>query len=176
MTAVSGLAEPSTSVVAPARPTVEELFSAHANFVWRNLRRFGVRSADLEDVTHDVFLVAHRKYPDWDGAHERAWLFAIARRCASAYRRRAHRTREIQVDEVPDLGVEGDPSTRAELERLDRALAMLDEDKRNVLLLYETESMSMREVAIALGCLLPTAYARLYAARRELARAFREPR
>ncbi len=159
-----------------ARPNVEELFSAHANFVWRSLRQLGVGATDLEDLTQEVFLVAYRRHPTWDGKQARAWLFAIARRCASSYRRRAHRTRELFAEELPELGAESDPSVRLDLERLNRALATLDEDKRSVFILYEIEAMPMREVATAVGCMLPTAYARLYAARRELGAALTEIR
>jgi RNA polymerase sigma-70 factor (ECF subfamily) len=44
-------------------------------------------------------------------------------------------------------------------------LAGLDEDKRNVLVLYEIEGLTMREVAEVVGCPLQTAYSRLHAAR-----------
>lgn len=60
-------------------------------------------------------------------------------------------------------------SARMELDRLDRLLSKLDEDKRAVFILFEIEDMSMQEVAQAVGCPVQTAYARLYAARRHLA-------
>ncbi|OJY16218.1 MAG: hypothetical protein BGO98_40245 [Myxococcales bacterium 68-20] len=69
-----------------------------------------------------------------------------------------------------------DPALRAEVDRLSRILDSLDEDKRAVFLLYEVEEMTMREVAEIVGCTLPTAYARLYAARRDLARVLEEAR
>jgi RNA polymerase sigma-70 factor (ECF subfamily) len=175
VTAALGLAE-APSALAIARPRLEELFSAHANFVWRCLRPLGVADADLEDLTQEVFLVAYRRHATWDGEHARAWLYAIARRCASAYRRRGHRRHELCVDEVPESGTEADPSTRIDIDRLDRALAAIDEDKRAVFVLFEIEEMSMRDVASTVGCPVQTAYARLYAARRELARALSEER
>ena len=49
-------------------------------------------------------------------------------------------------------------------------LADLDDDKRAVFVLYEVEQLPMSEVAEALGCPLQTAYSRLYAARKEIAR------
>jgi RNA polymerase sigma-70 factor, ECF subfamily len=170
-----GLAE-HPSVVAGTRPTLEELFSAHGNFVWRSLRQLGVGLGDLEDLTQEVFLVAYRRYESWDGEQARAWLFAIARRCASAYRRRGHRLHELSVDELPEGSAESDPAARLDLERLDRALVTLDEEKRSVSILYEIEAMPMRDVAEAVGCSLHAAYARLYAARRELTRILFEVR
>lgn len=42
--------------------------------------------------------------------------------------------------------------------------------------LYELEELPMRDVAEAVGCPLPTAYGRLYAARRDLQRIAAERR
>ncbi|OJY25892.1 MAG: hypothetical protein BGO98_35440 [Myxococcales bacterium 68-20] len=150
---------------------IGELFSTCLPFVWRNLRQLGVHEPDLEDQSQEVFLTAHRRYDEWDGQHPRAWLYAIVRRCASAYRRRSHRRHESPVETVPERSDLRDPSARAEIELLLRVLDGLDEEKQAVLLLYEVEGMSVPEIAAAVQCPLPTAYTRLYAARRELTRA-----
>src|SRR5262245_49096480 len=101
---------------------VEDLFSAHAEFVWRALRQLGVAEADLEDQTQEVFIVAYRRYASWNGGSPRGWLYAIARRCASHYRRDGHRRREVAVDEVPESGATTNPDAALDIERLDRAL------------------------------------------------------
>ncbi|MDF2696070.1 MAG: polymerase sigma factor RpoE [Labilithrix sp.] len=166
----------SPAVVARARPSLGEVFSTHVHFVWRSLAQLGVGTADLEDLIQEVFLVAHRRYASWDGEHVRYWLFAIARRCAAAYRRRGHRRHELTFDTVPETPIHSDPSGRLDAQRLDRALLRIDESKRTVFILFEVEQLSMREVAEALGCPVQTAYSRLHAARRELARLlFGEP-
>ncbi|MBN9161841.1 MAG: hypothetical protein BGO98_07960 [Myxococcales bacterium 68-20] len=154
--------------------TVDALFSTYAGFVWRTLRHFGVAPVDLEDQTQEVFLVAHRRLAQWDGQQPRPWLYGIARRCAAAYRRQAHRRLEHPFETLPEGQDRHDSSERAELGFLNRVLQSLDEDKRAVLLLYEVEEMSMREVAESVQCPLQTAYTRLYAARREIARALEE--
>ena len=68
------------------------------------------------------------------------------------------------VDTGERSGLEPDTSveSRAFVRQL---LAGLDEDKRNVLVLYEIEGLTMREVAEVVGCPLQTAYSRLHAAR-----------
>ena len=48
---------------------------------------------------------------------------------------------------------------------MQQLLAELDDDKRQVLVLYEIEGLTMREVAEVVGCPLQTAYSRLHAAR-----------
>lgn len=154
--------------------TVDALFSSYAGFVWRTLRHFGVAPVDLEDQTQEVFLVAHRRLAQWDGQNPRPWLYGIARRCAAGYRRVAHRRHERTVETMPEGRGQHDSSERAELSLLNRVLQTLDEDKRAVFLLHEIEEMSMREVAESVNCPLQTAYTRLYAARREIARALGE--
>jgi RNA polymerase sigma-70 factor (ECF subfamily) len=156
------------------RTAFEALFETYLTFVWRSLRHFGVAERDLEDQTQEVFLVAHRHLADLDVHHPRAWLYAIARRCAAAYRRRSHRRHERTVETLPEASHNRDPAAGMEVDRLTPVLASLDEDKRTVFLLHDVEEMPMREVAQAVGCQLSTAYARLYAARRELAKAIRE--
>ena len=159
-----------------SRPDVEELF-------WHTSIRVAIAATprgfrtNLEDQTQEVFLVAYRRYSAWDGEHPRGWLFAIARRCASAYRRRSHRRHELTFHDVPENApTEFEPPASIDLGCFDAALRALDEDKRNVFTLFELEELPMREVARILQCPVQTAYARLYAARRELARALSEER
>lgn len=154
--------------------TIDELFAEYAGFVWRTLRHFGVHDADLEDQSQEVFLVVQRHISKWDGEHPRSWLFAIARRCAAAYRRRSHRRHEQPVESIPDAIDPHDPTTHAQLDRLNRVFQTLDEDKQIIFVLHEVEGMSMREVADAVGCPLQTAYSRYNAARRDLFRALEE--
>lgn len=163
-----------SSRTAPEAPRFEAAFHEHAPSVWRFVRRLGVREADVEDVCQEVFLVVHRRLPSFEGASSlRTWIFGIASRVASEYRRRPHHRREeIAPEALPETSI--DPTQEADLERrralarLDRALETLDHDKRAVFVLFEIEELPMAEVAAAAGCPLQTAYARLYAARRIL--------
>ena len=42
-------------------PQVEALYREHFDFVWRNARRLGCDDGELDDVVHEVFLIATRK-------------------------------------------------------------------------------------------------------------------
>lgn len=151
----------------------ERVHAQHAAFVWRTLRRMGVRESDLEDVCQEAFLVVHRRLPEFDPrAPVAAWLFGICMRLASDHRKRAHIRRETSVAQTPD---EARPPEQLESvarsqarARLDRILDALDEDKRAVFVLFEIEQWSMADVAQAVGCPVQTAYARLYAARKQV--------
>lgn len=157
------------------RPTFAELYAEHAPFVWRTMRRLGVRPADVEDTCQEVFVVVFGKLDLFNGGSMRAWLFAIASRVAADYRKRAFVRREATGDEVPEVSVP-EEQTKA-LERseaaalLDGILADLDDDKRDVFILFELEQMPMQDVASAIGCPLQTAYTRLHAARAKVSSA-----
>jgi RNA polymerase sigma-70 factor (ECF subfamily) len=149
------------------------VFEEHAPFVQRALRKLGVREADAEDVSQEVFLVVHRRLPTFDRTSTfSTWLYGICIRAAANYRRRARLRREDASALPPELGMPADQLDalvrRRNLALLDTILDQLDEDKRVVFVLYEVEQVPMTEVAKASGCPLQTAYSRLYAARRHV--------
>jgi RNA polymerase sigma-70 factor (ECF subfamily) len=161
---------------APAS-NLRELFDAHGRYIWRSLRYLGVRDADLEDVCQEVFFTAHRKLPEFEGRSTlRSWLYGICLRLASDYRRRASVRYERPTAEVPleaHLELAGGREQFEARATLSRLLEVLDQEKREVVVLYELEGFTMKEVASIVGCPLQTAYSRLYAGRETLARAAR---
>src|SRR6266849_1516490 len=87
-----------------AQPTgdFDAIYGAEFPYVWHSLRRLGVQGRDLEDLTHDVFATAFRRRADYDPSRPmRPWLFGIAFRVASEFRRRAH-TARVVADETAD--------------------------------------------------------------------------
>jgi len=169
MPSLAHVLEATPEVAMPARaPTFDEVYAAHFAFVWRVLRTFGVAEVGIEDAVQDVFVVVHRRLGDFEGrAAITTWLFAIARRIASGYRRRTgtDRTEELVDDPV------GTADTFAALSRAQAAatvmsiLERMDEDKRVVFALVELEQLTVPEVAKLLDVNLNTAYSRLRLAR-----------
>lgn len=155
------------------RPTLRAVFEAEFSYVFASLRRLGVRDADLEDVTHDVFLVVHDKLGDFDPTRPlRAWLFGIAFRVASDYRRRAHHRREVHDGERepvdPSPPVEGRIADAERRHLLIEALEALDVDKRAVLVMHDIDGHTAPIIAAELGIPLNTVYSRLRLARGEV--------
>jgi RNA polymerase sigma-70 factor (ECF subfamily) len=151
-------------------PSFDDVYATHVAFVWRVLRTLGVTEAQLEDAVQDVFVVVHRRLPEWEGrAAMTTWLFAIARRVASSHRRRTAgaRTEELRPEDEPA----GAADTFAAMSRAQASatvmtiLLTLDEDKRTVFALVELEQLSVPEVARMLDINLNTAYSRLRLAR-----------
>jgi len=157
-----------------ARPTVEGLYAEHFDFVWRSLRRLGVAPASLDDAAQDVFIVVHRRLADYQPRHSpRSWLFAIARRVASDYRRTVQRKGGLAPlrDSMPASAAAG-PHAGALRNQAARIihefLATLDDDRRAVFSLAELEQMNAREIAEALEANQSTVYSRLTSARKAL--------
>lgn len=185
MVAFRPLEAPSTEeddrVSSASLPDFRRLFDAELDYVWHALRRLGVREADLEDVTHDVFLAVYKKLHTFDGARPtRPWLFGFAYRFASDYRKLARHRREVLVlapearDPAPSALDRTELGQTLELAR--RALDTLGLERRAVFVLHELDECPMPEVAEALGIPLNTAYSRLRLAREDLASAIRRLR
>ncbi|HMJ15571.1 MAG TPA: sigma-70 family RNA polymerase sigma factor [Polyangiaceae bacterium] len=146
----------------------EAIYAQHFRGVWRTLRRLGVSDAQLDDAAQDVFVVVHRRLNEFDGRSLRSWLYAIAVRVASDYRRgAAYRQTTPLRDSIADAAP--DPAHRSELNEsvrlLHALLAELDEPKRVVFVLSELEQLSVPEIAEILSENLNTIYSRQRAAR-----------
>jgi len=159
-----------TADALPSRPPAfATIYDAHVKFVWRVLARLGVARSDLEDVCQEVFIVVHRRLADFEGRSSlRTWIYGIALRCASEYRRRNARRRPASTP-VPEIAIAGsqleDLDARDARATLDRLLELLDPEKREVFVLFELEELAMAEVVAIVGCPLQTGYSRLHAAR-----------
>ena len=148
-------------------PAFEGVYAEHFRGVWRTLRRLGVPAAQLDDAAQDVFVVVHRKLGDFDGRSLRGWLYAIAVRVASDYRRGGNQRRALPLPEgVTDPAP--DPARRSELHDsvriLHALLEELPETLRSVFVLSELEQLTVPEIAEALGANLNTVYSQKRAA------------
>lgn len=157
--------------------TLEQIYDQHAAFLWRVVRRLGVPECDVEDVCQQVFLVVHRKLPEFRGESKvSTWLFTIARRTVSDYRRAAFQARR-SGDEFREPRVEAhqgqDLQRRQARVLLDQLLESLDEDKREVFVLCVLEELPPKIVADMLERPVQTIYSRLQVAKAEMERGAR---
>jgi RNA polymerase sigma-70 factor (ECF subfamily) len=168
----------------PALPDFDTLYEENFRYVWRAARRLGIDPADTDDVVQEVFVVAHRKLPGFEGrAQIRTWLYQIllhvVRHYLRARARKPGHQRAAAPDELAALHDPRDAGPAAAAERqdaarvLDALLARLDADKREVFVLAEIEELSAVAIAEILGANLNTVYSRLRVARQEFERAAR---
>ena len=80
---------------------LDRLYAEHFDFVWRSLRRLGVRDGELDDAAQDVFIVLLRRRAEFKGeSSHRTWLFGIASNVSHEYRRK--RQRAANLTPMPD--------------------------------------------------------------------------
>ena len=173
-----GLGTPVAAARAEASPTarltLQQVYEAHMRYVWRCLRGLGVPEASLDDAVHDVFLVVQSKLDTFDGtgAALTTWLYAIALRVGRRHRTRHANERQRNAgdaaagesEEEPSAGplatsgadVERELVQNEQLELARRALAALDDDKREVFVLACIEQRSAPDIASITGVPLNT--------------------
>ncbi len=167
--------EPSVRTAGARPPSFEQVFEQHLDYVVHSLRRLGIAERDVEDLAHEVLLVVHKRLSSYDPARPiKPWLFGIAFRVASDFRRRA-RTR-LEVPDSDPGGALGDGShaedAHALRDHLMRALDTLDDEQRALFVLHAIDGASAPEIAEAMGIELNTVYSRLRTARLRVREAY----
>jgi RNA polymerase sigma-70 factor (ECF subfamily) len=154
-------------------PVFRELYAAHSQYLWRTLRRLGVPSADQEDLLQEVFLRALRSLSSLDpGLPARPWLFGIAFRVVSDFRRLSRHRLEVlqgaleESDQAPNPAEAYEQSESSE--RLLRALQQVPLERRALLLMFYFDECTMTEIAKVFPMPVQTLYTRLRHARQEL--------
>jgi RNA polymerase sigma-70 factor (ECF subfamily) len=162
----------SSTPLSPVTPEeFDAVYRANVDFVWRSLRRLGVRDSALDDATQEVFLVVHRRLHEFrPGSSIKAWLFAIAQRAASDQRRWVRRKGNLLPlhDEVPASASSplDNAITRQATDRVLEFLEQLDEPRRVAFILSDLEQMTAPEIGAALGVNVNTIYYRVASARK----------
>lgn len=152
------------------------VFAEQLGYVCRTLRRLGVPERDLEDVAHDTFMVVHRKLADFDGTRPlRPFLFGIAYRVASDYRRKARHKYEYLIEPPSPARADSEPEQALNIAESQRlvlaALETMDPDRSAVFAMMDIDGHPASEIATALDIPMNTVYSRLRVARAEFASA-----
>ena len=162
---------------------VEWLVRTHQAAVYRLALSILDDPAEADEAAQETFLAALRRLGTFRGeAAFTTWLYAIAVRVARRYRTRLARDardRAALEPEELDTAQAEEPATARECvdvhteleqaERLElarRALAVLDDDKREAFVLGCVEQRAAPEIAQLTGTPLNTVYSRIRAARR----------
>jgi RNA polymerase sigma-70 factor (ECF subfamily) len=152
------------------------LYDRYAPLVHRFSAALGVPFDEREDAAQDIFIAVYRSLQHFRGeAQLSTWIYRIAARHAIRLGRR-RRSREMMrvllLKEKPQLVI--DPAERStHVATLDRMLAKLPPKKRTVLVLFEIEGLSAKEISDVVGCPENTVWSRLHHARAEMMKAAR---
>jgi len=168
-----------------AHPAVElsldTVYRAHSELVSRWIRRLEPRE-DPEDLLHEVFLVVQNRLPTFRGdAAITTWLFAITVRVVGGRRRKQKLRRLLFGRFEGDRSDQPSPATpemqasRSEASRvLYELLEGLGERDRTLLILFELEGLSGKEIAAVMGVPERGLWTLLHRARGRLKRAYIE--
>jgi RNA polymerase sigma factor (sigma-70 family) len=143
-------------------------FDAEFDYVYRSLRRHGVDRTEAEDLAQEVFVVAWRRWGDFDTSFPlRPWLAGIAFNVAHRHRRRRRPALPgdalESTDEAP-LAEQRLESAEARAMVL-RALDQLPERHRTVLVLHDLDGLSVERITSLWSVPRFTVYSRLRRAR-----------
>jgi RNA polymerase sigma-70 factor, ECF subfamily len=165
------------------KPVAEPTASLHFRAIYdrwfdevsRWVRAMGGPESDAEDLVQDVFVVVHRRLPDFDGENVAGWLYQIARRRVRDFRRLLW-VRQMLFFNVPlsekltaDAASASDAiETKQKRELLERLLDKLNESERAALILFEIDGYNGEEIAEIQGVPVNTVWARIHKGRKKL--------
>ncbi|MFB9968037.1 RNA polymerase sigma factor [Sinosporangium siamense] len=155
-------------------------FTRFFDIHYEDVLRYAARRVD-EETAHDIaagsFLIAWRKQRELpaDDAEVLPWLYAVARRVLANEHRRERRGSRLAAKLAGFLGAgflggeTPDPSVDvgATLD-LSQALSVLSPKDQEILQLIGWEELTIRQVAVVIGCSPATAAVRAHRARQRL--------
>lgn len=170
--------------IAGERFALQLLYRRHVERVAACVTRLLARSAEAEDVVQDAFVTAFGALQQLgEPARFAPWLMRIAVRQAHRRFRRRRLLARFGLDRGTDdarLATVADPAAapdvRAELARIDRALAPLPATLRMAWMLRHVEGCALEELAGHCGCSLATVKRRLQRAEDAIAATLAESR
>jgi len=145
-----------------------------------NLARWLARSpTDADDIVQEAILRAYRGFDGFRGGDAKPWLLAIVRNCfftAVGQARQRMSTPLPEENAANDDAALADESPDPELtairvdqsRKLDKIIAKLPREFREVLILREMEDLSYRDIAHVTGSPIGTVMSRLARARAAL--------
>ncbi|HEU5465321.1 MAG TPA: sigma-70 family RNA polymerase sigma factor [Gemmatimonadales bacterium] len=140
-------------------------------------RMLGSRDAAADAVAEGLVRAYRHLASCRDPARFRTWLYRIvANRCKSHLARRP--VGDVSLDDAPPMAAQELADAQFErtdqLERLERALAMLAPEKREAFVLKHLDGMSYEEMSVVTGERIPTLKMRVHRAREALLAALKE--
>lgn len=163
----------------------EPLVDRYKNKIHNYVSRMIHDPDEAEDVTQEVFVRAFSSLHHFRGQSSfQTWLYRIATNlCVDHHRRQEHRPQVVRSLDAPVEGEDGglewevadwsyNPESvalsREMQEQVHRALGLLSDKLRAVILLHDLQGLSYEEIAQTLQCPLGTVKSRLFNAREAL--------
>lgn len=163
----------------------EQLIMAHLDSAYSLARWLTRGDADAEDVVQEACLRAYKYFDGFQGERPSAWFLAIVRNACYTWIRANRPSQEVDIEiddtteiesaTLPDGGsraLTANPETllieRRDRQALNRMIADLPLQYREIIILREIEDLSYREIAEIAGIPIGTVMSRLARARQRL--------
>ena len=161
------------------RRQFEEIFLPHLDAAY-NLARWIVQNdQDAQDIVQEAFIRAFKGFHGFRGGNGRAWLLTIVRNTAYTWINKRMPDQKLvpYVEERHADIISIDQSANESViekrrQDLSDALERLPSEFREVIILYEIEGLSYKELALSLGVPVGTVMSRLSRARCRLQQEF----
>ncbi len=156
------------------RPGIDQVLAEHFSWLSR-MCLFSVRDPSAaEDCLQEVLKEIAGSYPSFSGGSKvTTWMFTIAKRTISRFRKKAWRYGSRQVlgrehDAAEDEIAVEPPDGAFEREQLEKAITQLSERQRQAVMLHYIEDLSVEQGAERMGCSVSSFKTHLLRARERL--------
>jgi RNA polymerase sigma-70 factor (ECF subfamily) len=166
------------------REAFDEVFLPHMAEAYRLAQWLTGSASDAEDIVQDAALRAYRGIKNFGAVNARAWSLTIVRNTAYSWLMKNRPktvvfTNDLSAAEQQELEHEGPQGTRvetpeeialfkADAEAIQKALAQLQPQFREVIVLREINQMNYRDIAEIINVPIGTVMSRLSRARQLL--------
>jgi RNA polymerase sigma-70 factor (ECF subfamily) len=145
------------------------LFDRYQSPLFNFYRRLTGDRAVSEDLVQDVFFrILKYRQSYKPGTPFRAWMYQIARNARIDHVRKHPEALEFEPEMSPAVNPNDPAESEQQATLLHKALLMLPDDKREVLVLSRFQELKYEEIARMLDCEVGTVKVRIHRALREL--------
>jgi RNA polymerase sigma-70 factor, ECF subfamily len=138
-----------------------------------NLARWLVRNGDdAEDIVQEAFLKAFKALDSFRGGDARVWMLSIVRNTTMNFLRQRKTDVGTELDQIEPADRSPNPEQglleKSRRQQVRQAIARLEPEFRETLVLREIEGLSYKEIAAILDVPTGTVMSRLSRARQQL--------
>ncbi len=154
-----------------------ELIKKHEKFIYNTAYGFVLNADDAFDISQESFIKAWKNISNFEEKSSfSTWLYRITVNTAKDYLiSKSKKPSLLLEEEVTDLtSPESEYIKKETLSEIERAVSLLDEDLREIIILRELDSLTYDEISQLLQIELGTVKSRLSRARAKLRTFLRE--
>jgi len=152
-----------------SKEAFNEIYATYSEPIYRFCYRMVGNAADAEDATAETFAAVLQHASNiHKGDSFRIWIYRLARSKGIGIIRKRNVLERDKLDELEEIAAPSMKEVPQEVDSVRQAMATLDVEHREVLILIDVEGMTAKEAGTLLGISDSWAKQRLFLARRAL--------